>query len=59
MVKENIFISIGFVDESDPKRFDPLKRYFMRLNSGDTNEIMRYLAKKSVKFDPMKEKKWK
>ncbi len=59
MVKEEIFISVGFVDKSNPKKYEPFRRYFMRLNSGKTNEIMRYLAKKAVEFDPMKEKKWK
>ena len=59
MTKEDIFISIGFVDKSDPKSYEPFRRYFMRLHSKDTNEIMRYLAKKSVIFDPMKDKRWK
>lgn len=57
MTKEDIFISFGFVDSKNPKKYDPFRRYFLRLHSNETNEIMRYIAKKAVKFDPMKEYK--
>lgn len=55
MTKENIFISIGFTDKTNPKKYDPFRRYFLRLHSKDTDEIMKYLGKKAVKFDPVKE----
>ena len=57
MTKETIFISVGFMDKTNPKKYDPIRRYFLRLHDKDLNEIMRYLGKKSIKFDPMKE--WK
>ncbi len=57
MTKEDIFISVGYMDKTNPRKYDPMRRYFLRLHDKDLSEIMRYLGKKAVKFDPMKEYK--
>lgn len=54
-MKEDIFVSVGFVDKSNPKKYDPFRRYFMRVHQKDLTEIMGYLGKKARDFDPMKE----
>jgi hypothetical protein len=45
------------MDKTKPKKYDPMRRYFLRLHEKDLSEIMRYLAHKAHDFDPMKE--WK
>ena len=55
MTKEDIFISIGFIDKTKPRKYDPFRRYFLRLHDEDLGKIMQYLGKKATKFDPMKE----
>jgi len=57
MTKEDIFISIGFIDRKNPKKYDPIRRYFMRFHAKDLREIMQYLGKKAHEFDPMREYK--
>ena len=57
MTKEFIFISIGYMDKTKPSKYDPVRRYFMKLHAKDMREIMQYLAHKAHDFDPMKE--WK
>lgn len=57
MTKEDVFISIGYMDRTKPKKYDPMRRYFLRLHNKDLSEIMRYLAHKAHDFDPMKEYK--
>jgi len=44
---------MGYVDKTNPKKYDPSIRYFMRLHTKDLNEIVNYLEKKATKFDPM------
>lgn len=55
MTKEDVFISVGFVDKTNPKKYDPIRRYFLSLHDKDLTEIMNYLARKAKKFDPMKD----
>jgi len=51
MTKEDIFISIGFIDKTNPRKYEPMRRYFLRLHIKDMDEIMKYLSKKEVKFE--------
>lgn len=57
MTKEDMFVSVGFVDKRNPLKLSPMRRYFMKLHDKDLKEIMNYLNKKQIKFDPMKEYK--
>lgn len=54
MTKSDVFVSVGFVDETDPRKHDPIRRYYMRIHEYQLDEIMNYLHKKSIKFDPVR-----
>jgi len=55
MTKSDVFVSVGYMDRTDPRKYSPMRRYFLRLHDKDLNEIMKYLGKKAIKFDPVRE----
>ncbi len=55
MTKSDVFVSVGYMDKTNPRKYDPMRRYFLRLHDKDLNEIMKYLQKKAIKFDPVRE----
>ena len=55
MTKSDVFISVGYMDKTNPRKYDAMRRYFLRLHDKDLDEIMKYLGKKAIKFDPVRE----
>ena len=55
MTKADVFISLGYIDKTNPKKYDAMRRFFLRLHDKDLNEIINYLQKKAIKFDPVRE----
>lgn len=58
MTKFDIFISGGYVDKTNPTKYDTNWRYFMRLHTKDMIKILDYLEKKADKFNPVKEEEY-